>query len=117
MASLRFVLRAVHQGPERGKSMTEVELEAIRRIIREELTAVGATGDLLTTAEAAVMVRVSETTIKRWMREGLIARHGEGRTVRISKSQLLAVMARQESPAVSDAEIERMAEAALGRVG
>ncbi|QSQ17242.1 helix-turn-helix domain-containing protein [Myxococcus landrumensis] len=95
--------------------MTEVELEAIRRIIREELSAAGAVGDLLTLAQAAALVSVSEATIKRWLRDGVLVRHGEGRTVRISKRQLLEVMARQESSPVSNAELERMADAALGR--
>ncbi|RKH03641.1 helix-turn-helix domain-containing protein [Corallococcus carmarthensis] len=99
--------------------MTEVQLESIiRRVLREELSAApGTTGDLLTVTQAAALVSYGVTSIRRWLRDGTLKRYGEGRNVRVSRRQLLEVMAREPGEATSDVDIERLADKALGRAG
>ncbi|NNC17677.1 helix-turn-helix domain-containing protein [Corallococcus exiguus] len=102
-----------------GKSMTEAQMEnLIRRVLREELAATpGTSGDLITVTQAAALVSYGVTSIRRWLSDGTLKRYGEGRSVRISRRQLLDVMARESSTTPTDAEIERLAEKALGRAG
>lgn len=88
----------------------------IRRIVREELQALApAAGEMLTIAQAAALAGYGVTKIRDWLKDGTLRRYGEGRGVRVSRRQLLEVMARQQSPASTEADIERMAERALRR--
>ncbi|MBN8466157.1 helix-turn-helix domain-containing protein [Corallococcus exiguus] len=88
----------------------------IRRVLREELAATpGTSGDLITVTQAAALVSYGVTSIRRWLRDGTLKRYGEGRNVRVSRRQLLEVMARETGEATSDVEIERLADKALGR--
>ncbi|CAM4466765.1 helix-turn-helix domain-containing protein [Corallococcus exiguus] len=97
--------------------MTETQMEnLIRRVLREELAATpGTSGDLITVTQAAALVSYGVTSIRRWLRDGTLKRYGEGRNVRVSRRQLLEVMARETGEATSDVEIERLADKALGR--
>jgi excisionase family DNA binding protein len=90
--------------------MSEVNLESIRRIIREELQASGVVSDLITVAQAAALVSCGVGTVRIWLREGLLTRQGKGRNIRVSRRELLELMARQpaESP-LTDADIEAKA--------
>lgn len=65
----------------------------LRRIVREELAALGAATrqddhEILTTTEAAAVARVSQATIRRWLREGRLKERGAGREHRISRAEL-----------------------------
>ncbi|MBI2373129.1 MAG: helix-turn-helix domain-containing protein [Deltaproteobacteria bacterium] len=45
----------------------------------------------LTIAEAALVANVSEKTIRNWMKAGFLTRHGKGKAVRLSRTELLAL--------------------------
>lgn len=100
-----------------GESGAHEELVVtIRRIVREELHAAApAAGEMLTIAQAAALAGYGVTKIREWLKSGTLRRFGEGRGVRVSRRELQAVMARQQVLAVTDEDIERMAERALRR--
>ncbi len=88
----------------------------IRRIVREEIQALApAAGEMLTSAQAAALAGYGVTQIREWLKSGTLRRYGEGRGVRVNRRELQEVMARQHSPASTEADIERMAERALRR--
>lgn len=91
--------------------MSSAELEQlIRRVVREERGAANAPSDeLITIAQAAAAVSVGVTTIRGWLKSGTLKRYGEGRLVRVSRRELLDLMAnpKQKGPADSAEEMAR----------
>jgi len=75
--------------------MTDLEgafREAVRALVRDELRAVLAEhkpdDELLTTAEASTLAKVTVDSVRRWVRLGKLTRHLVGRTLRISRAEL-----------------------------
>lgn len=111
----------------RHKRGTPVDLESffeatIRRAIREELKVLLSSmpaqtvSPLLTISEAASSAHVASSTIRAWMKAGRLAHHGAGRMVRIKRSDLeYALTSPAKRPAPSQADLDRQADAALGR--
>ena len=69
----------------------EADIEAIvertlRRVLREELHP-----ELMTPAQAGALVGRSAKTIRRWMGQGLLHRHGPGLRTLVSRRELLAL--------------------------
>jgi hypothetical protein len=81
--------------------------ERLRRVLREER---GATGDLLTYAEAGDLVRRAPRTIARWVSSGRVPSAGRGLVRRADV--LAAVATGGDAQAAVDERVERM----LGRV-
>jgi excisionase family DNA binding protein len=52
--------------------------------------------DLLSITRAAELADVSTSTIKRWMDEGLLKRHGRGRVVRVRRSEVMGIRPQDE---------------------
>lgn len=89
----------------------------LRRVLREELARAlavprGSTEDRrVTTAEAAAAAGCAVGTIRTWAADGKLKRYGEGRAVRYSLTEVLAVVPeRSAGPTV-----EERAEAAFRR--
>lgn len=58
--------------------------------------------DWMSPAEAAELCRVSEPTMKAWMRDGLVAWREEGKGVRlVQRSSIEAALRRPSAPATS----------------
>jgi excisionase family DNA binding protein len=55
-------------------------------------------GDLLTTKEAAALLRVSPWTISAWLSQGKLKRTKAGSRTLIAKSELEAFLARHNEP-------------------
>lgn len=76
-----------------------------------------AIGELVTVAEAAALLRVAPSTIRRWIRQGDIPAYRIGpRRVAIERAALSAVVAPARSPggiAAQPVEVERPAERKL----
>lgn len=81
----------------------ESELSQLRQVVREELRSVvlemgaaspppGPRRELVSITQAAATAGVSERTMSAWLREGKVQRHGEGRTSRIDRDELLRVL-------------------------
>jgi excisionase family DNA binding protein len=100
-----------------GLSREEQFEVTLRRIIREELQAIapGASQDLLTYAEAAAEFRCGVSTLRKWAREGKVRRYGEGRCVRVSRREMLALLAVPRTAEATTADLEAYADAVLRR--
>jgi hypothetical protein len=61
--------------------------DLVRQILREELKTVQ---QLPPVEQNLLLVAVSVSTIKQWIRTGALTRYGRGRIVRVSRAQLLA---------------------------
>jgi hypothetical protein len=81
--------------------------ERLRRVLREER---GATGDLLTYAEAGELVRRAPRTVARWVSSGRLPSAGRGLVRRADV--LAAVATGGDAQAAVDERVERM----LGRM-
>jgi hypothetical protein len=94
------------------------ELERVRAKL-DELG--GASGDrLLGPAEIERLSGYSAATVKRWVREGLLRRHGTARGFRVSERELRQHLSRLrkvdgEAKAPTEAQILEMARARAGR--
>ncbi len=84
--------------------------DTLRRVVREEIKR--ALGDRpsastedrrVAPAEAAAAAGVSLTTLRHWESEGRLRRYGEGRTVRYSLAEVLAIVPEKRTAAL-DAE-------------
>lgn len=64
----------------------------VRALVRDEveraLAVLRGGEEYLTAQEAAAVVKVNERTIKRWVSAGKLERHGEGRLLRVRRSDL-----------------------------
>ncbi len=78
--------------------VSEVLRAFITQIVREELGKAQTNegtfrpDDLLDTGQVAVYAKVSRDTVRRWIREGRLKCYGAGRSIRIKKSELDALM-------------------------
>lgn len=94
--------------------------DLIARIVREEMrTFLGQTyptQEYLSTRDAATLAKVSQGTVRRWVREERLAPFGAGRELRVSRAQLEAMMSapRRRSSQAPDASPEILAMRALG---
>jgi excisionase family DNA binding protein len=48
--------------------------------------------EYLSTKDAAALAKVSVATVRRWISEGRLERHGAGREIRVSRDQLQGLM-------------------------
>ncbi len=53
--------------------------------------------DFITAREAAVIMGLNRYTVYRWLRFGFVPHHRYGRTIRVSRSDLLRFMAEHQS--------------------
>ncbi len=62
----------------------------IASVVRDEmkLTATPANDEYITTADAAQIARVTPGTIRRWVRDGELTKHGKGARVRVRRDEL-----------------------------
>lgn len=60
----------------------------IRSIIREELARLATPEEYLSIRGAADLAGVVPATVRRWVREGKLARHGAGRHLRVRRAEL-----------------------------
>ena len=77
--------------------------EAFRSIIREELRAVlealrsppaaAALDEFLSVKDAANVARVSRATVRAWIQRRMLRPYGQGRVLRVRRSELLALLA------------------------
>jgi excisionase family DNA binding protein len=97
--------------------MSSAELEQmIRRVVREERGAPQERAvELITIAQAAAAVSLGVTKIRQWLKDGTLKRYGEGRCVRVSRHQLLEVMANPKQKA-APVSADDVAAAALRRL-
>src|SRR6266851_2329789 len=92
--------------------LRELVREEMRRVLREDLlpviselqSATPAQREFLPVPEAAELLRVSETTVREWMANGLM-HYKHGKVTRIRRSDLLAFLSWQAS---HEAEADNM---------
>ena len=90
-------------------SMTTDPLLALRAyiaaVVRDEMRTAAikpANDEYLSTADAAEIARVTPSTIRRWVRERQLARHGTGGRVRIKRVELERYLAGAETASPED---------------
>lgn len=92
--------------------------ERVTKAVREELAKRDAPPEFLTLAEARALSRFGKTKMHELLRDGVLKRHGSGKSTRISRAELLAVMASMgddSKPRVTTADVEDFAARALRR--
>lgn len=94
-----------------------MDTDTIRRIIREELRSATNEGKLVTPVEASLATGYAPSTLLSWVRKGKLTRHGTPRKVLLDMAELRRLLAVRPSTEPTDAEIEAMADKALGRAG
>jgi excisionase family DNA binding protein len=102
------------------ESVRAVVREEMKRVLREELRAAieqlraapNAGNEFLSVKEAAELTRVSEATVRDWMKRGL-KRYGQGHVVRIRRAELLLFLSASTDSAGEDIDIEDHAIAIL----
>lgn len=76
-------------------SLEEAIAEAVGRAVRKALqdirTPQAESDELLTLREAADVAHVSLSTVRQWLARGLLTRRGEGRAIRVLRSEVLSV--------------------------
>lgn len=74
--------------------------DVVREVVREELGERPTTlaGEMLTYEEAAELVHVSASTVKRWVKRGRLGVVGEGRIRRVRAEDLRACLAGNTRP-------------------
>lgn len=76
----------------------------VREVIREELAAAGGARtvepepDLVKLSEVRRWVQISKTTLKTWIKAGVLPKYGVGRIVRVKLADVRAVMQRKAVP-------------------
>jgi len=87
--------------------------EVVRQVLREEFRALQPLPppeqNLLRLRDASRLVGISVSKLKEWLRSGALTRYGEGRIVRISKTQLLAHLAPKPRERLGHDTLERLA--------
>ncbi|MEP6654009.1 MAG: helix-turn-helix domain-containing protein [Myxococcales bacterium] len=102
------------------KALLHVITDAVRQVVREELSKVPERSEYLSVREAAEIADVIPGTIRSWIETGKLGRYQAGRHVRVKRSDLDALL---RQPTVTDREVspEEQAFAAFrrrsGRVG
>jgi excisionase family DNA binding protein len=77
-------------------------IEVVRDVVKEEIgraVAKTSSDEYLSPAEAARIASVAPGTIRRWMREGRIATHRAGRSVRVRRTDLVVFLRAERKPA------------------
>ncbi len=94
-----------------GWFLAEVEkglaqIDSGKTLSHKELVTQLLDGDLLTTKEAAALVRVSPWTISAWLSQGKLPRVKAGGRTLIARTALQAFVNRSSKPAPSGADVE-----------
>ncbi len=71
--------------------------------------------DLLAVKDAARLASVSVSTIRGWIREGHLSRHGAGRLLRVRRADVLALLTASPSETGPHASADEQAARILGR--
>lgn len=88
----------------------------VRKVLEERAAREVPPGpEYLTIAEAAALVSKSPSTIGEWFRDKKLARYGRGRSVRVKRAELLAVMEaeRERTDGKTAAEVKAIAQRLL----
>jgi excisionase family DNA binding protein len=96
------------------KALVHVITDAVRQVVREELSKVPERSEYLSVREAAEIADVIPGTIRSWIEAGKLGRYQAGRHVRVKRSELDALLGQ---PSTTDREIspEEQAFAAFRR--
>jgi excisionase family DNA binding protein len=92
-------------------SIEEAIEQAVARAVAKVIHEVRASGErpalqLLTVREAADVARVSEATIRAWIRDGMLPRCGSAHVTRVRMDDLLAV---RPKPTLAETPVEELA--------
>jgi len=81
----------------------------IASVVRDEmkLTTKPANDEYLSTADAAQIARVTPGTVRRWVREKVLTKHGRGARVRIRRDELEEYLSGTEEAAATPADRAR----------
>ncbi len=96
------------------KALLHVITDAVRQVVREELSKVPERSEYLSVREAAEIADVIPGTIRSWIEAGKLGRYQAGRHVRVKRSELDALL-RQPSTTDREASPEEQAFAAFRR--
>lgn len=88
--------------------------EIVRRVIREELGERKTADDFLTVKEAAVVLDVSQKTVRRWIDDGSLPSYGEGRLIRVKRSEAERRLLPRGAKAPPELSPEELAERMFG---
>lgn len=96
------------------KALLHVITDAVRQVVREELSKVPERSEYLSVREAAEIADVIPGTIRSWIEAGKLGRYQAGRHVRVKRSELDALL---RQPSTTDREVspEEQAFAAFRR--
>lgn len=84
----------------------------VRRVVKEELAQAALNRDDLMTVElAASKASIGQTTLKAWIREGVVKSYGHGRISRVRWGDVMAAMSR--GPKSKAASVEQAAVSVL----
>lgn len=76
------------------KALVHVITDAVRQVVREELSKVPERSEYLSVREAAEIADVIPGTIRTWIEAGKLGRYQAGRHVRVKRSELDALLGR-----------------------
>ena len=96
------------------KALVHVITDAVRQVVREELSKVPERSEYLSVREAAQIADVIPGTIRSWIEAGKLGRYQAGRHVRVKRSELDTLLGQ---PSTTDREVspEEQAFAAFRR--
>ena len=96
------------------KALVHVITDAVRQVVREELSKVPERSEYLSVREAAQIADVIPGTIRSWIEAGKLGRYQAGRHVRVKRSELDTLLSQ---PSTTDREVspEEQAFAAFRR--
>ena len=96
------------------KALLHVITDAVRQVVREELSKVPERSEYLSVREAAEIADVIPGTIRSWIEAGKLGRYQAGRHGRVKRSELDALL---RQPSTTDREVspEEQAFAAFRR--
>ena len=83
------------------KALLHVITDAVRQVVREELSKVPERNEYLSVREAAEIADVIPGTIRSWIEAGKLGRYQAGRHVRVKRSDLDALL---DKPVAVDRE-------------
>ncbi len=73
--------------------------DEVRRVVREEVGRAADRGEYLSVARAAETAEVTPGTIRSWIQQGRLTRFHAGRELRVLRSELTSLLARQPQSA------------------
>jgi excisionase family DNA binding protein len=103
-------------GRHTGRALLDLDAlrELIRDVVREELTALGAShSGYLSVTDAAALASVTPDTVRSWIAAGRLRRYSAGRCLRVLRSELETYLAR---PAGSDRDLDDLSPEELADV-